>query len=66
MVTSMDHPEYLAALRLADAVGRCGPLYRIEDSWGGYWQCMTPCGVYNFRIDGREVLVAVNEGQGGV
>ena len=26
------------------------PVHRVEDVWGGYWQCKSPSGVYTFRL----------------
>lgn len=27
-----------------------GPVWRVEDAWGGYWQCQTAYGPYTFRL----------------
>jgi len=27
-----------------------GPVYRIHDRWGGYWQAVSKFGIYNFRL----------------
>lgn len=45
------HPDYARALLIAKGQGIIGQLHRVEDRWGGYWQCATPHGVYNFRTD---------------
>ena len=34
--------------------GAIGPLHRVEDKWGGYWQCETVYGPYTFRASGQE------------
>ena len=33
----------------ARAQGCHGPVYRVEDKWGGYWQVASRYGPYNFR-----------------
>jgi hypothetical protein len=45
-----DHHEYARALAKARKEGAIGAVYRIEDAWGGYWQCPTKFGPYNFRV----------------
>lgn len=30
--------------------GALGPAFFIRDAWGGYWQCATIHGPWNFRI----------------
>ncbi|WP_448043755.1 hypothetical protein [Bradyrhizobium liaoningense] len=47
---SRQHPEYAAALEKARKEGATGDVYRVEDAWGGYWQCASPYGPYMFRI----------------
>ncbi len=44
-----------------------GPVYRIEDRWGGYWQTVSKFGIYNFRLVRREqIIFSVGTGSPGV
>lgn len=43
-------PGQLEADLVAKAAGASGPAMAIIDAWGGYWQCATPSGPYNFRL----------------
>jgi hypothetical protein len=47
--TKEERPDYSEALRIALRQGLLGDIHRVEDAWGGYWQCNTVHGPYNFR-----------------
>jgi hypothetical protein len=41
---------------MAHKAGAIGPLGFIDDAWGGYWQCATVYGPWNFRVTVRSAL----------
>jgi hypothetical protein len=49
-MTTEQHPQYAEALAKAQKEGMIGGLHRVEDAWGGYWQCRTEHGIYNFVV----------------
>jgi hypothetical protein len=49
------HPEFAAAQEHARKNGATSPAYHTDDAWGGYWQCATEHGPYNFRISPKKV-----------
>lgn len=50
MADHSNRTDYAIALRMAKSQGMNGELHRVEDDEGGYWQCATPYGPYNFRV----------------
>lgn len=42
--------ELLHAEQHARSQGCDGPVYRVEDRWGGYWQTKSDWGPYNFTL----------------
>lgn len=65
--TSMEeHPHYQQALLWAKKNGMVGMLYRVEDAWGGYWQCKTKNGIYNFSTgkDGSVKIIYEPDDEG--
>ena len=48
-----EHVLYYYALIHARKNNCHGPVYRIVDCWGGYWQTLSDHGVYNFTVKGQ-------------
>jgi len=45
-----EHVNHYYAIMIARRNKCFGPVYRIHDRWGGYWQTTSPEGyAYNFR-----------------
>jgi len=49
-----EHVNHYYAIMIAQRNKCFGPVYRIHDKWGGYWQTTSPEGyAYNFRTVAR-------------